>query len=945
MAKNNNISNAADTLKQSVSAYAQQNPGAPLIQQLPNFSSMSGNSAQSWLRDKISTVDQSEKSASSLDKDTYNASAKSKQFLSDTRRVLQENEKLLKVAQASLTIEQRKQKIETQQVKDARAQVDASRAQVNVAQNLHNVDKQRANDARSAANSRKAEYDNVKHSATSLSNHLDHLDKKRQNSLSSHILQNRSLSHGVRSWGANKIAEEGVGGSIGGLAAGGAAVAGVAIVALIGEAIMKNVHDSIRGSDIYKGTGESVSSRTFIDYGINRSLKDGLGLSPDEGLNELTALRSNAGSLISNYGGAVTATAGLDRMTGSAIGTFGSAYSSLVRNSQMDTSANGSKNFSIDVASELGRGRLVGLSEETVRGVQQLVELTRRGTLDGSNPEKFLNLISTMSSSGHKELMGGNAAEVLGNFDGAIKNPNNPYMQVMVMQAVSRGMKEHGMKDYDNPLAIQNTMSQGIGATDESGKQWGQELPHSILEQIKQAGGDEAYQANLFMQSVPGTGLGTAKFLLRHPDAIDPTSSTSLISKYGLNADKISTPGGLAFAQRLAEADDNHKDDRGAAIREAVTATQKSWGVDTQASKELSGILNGKGSYDDKIQQLTQKISEGGVTPQDVLRVSENAFESKLESWMGTIVDDLGKIAQAAMKYLGIQPDKAPLTEGDTNALPYSVDNDHNGTGHESNNTNLQRDWNKDHQRSKNEGFSTYKDKIKAAAIAAGLDPGLYAAQIEDESGFQSNARRMENDGSYSVGISQINSKVAHNKGHDFAGALKDNVNSKDTDWLLATGANQLSALLGKYKEDPNSISNIRRSLYSYHGASSVTNNVSDFSKPVEFSDAIYRSLIKQKYTTKQIDEYKTMMQNVEKTIARKEYYDKQYGTNPPQTSNEANNSGPTNGKIETTHHVIVTDPNGNKTKTTQTASIAPSGFSNVKPKPIYSYISAKPLS
>jgi hypothetical protein len=241
MAKNSNINAAASTLQQSAAAYAQQNFRAPTLDQLPNFSSMSGGAARDWIKDKISHVDQSEKLASSTDRDAYRDAAVDKQKLAEARRILQEKEKTLKIEQKTFGVT-------SNQVTKAKDDVNIAKAKVTQVENEYKATKRTADLTRQASHYRKAEYDNVRHAASNLSSHLDNLDKKRQNSLGSHLLHHRNLSKGLQSYGSNKLLEGGLEGSMGGMALGGAALAGGAIVAALVDAVMGNIKHSIEGS-------------------------------------------------------------------------------------------------------------------------------------------------------------------------------------------------------------------------------------------------------------------------------------------------------------------------------------------------------------------------------------------------------------------------------------------------------------------------------------------------------------------------------------------------------------------------------------------------------------------------------------------------------------------------------------------------------------------------
>ena len=925
MARNSNINTASEALKSASESYAQQTPSgvSPLTNvAIPNLAGMNNSASQKWMNQTIRSFDDHEGQIGVQDRATHQQKNSDKEGLADAKKLLASKKLFLQESEKS-------GKLSQQDLQFAQGQVKLAKEQLKIKQTSYDTSKRASQQASFNASQRQQELAQFKQSASGVSQHLQSLDDKRKSSVRHHLIES-GVGGGLKKYGMSRMnssarhlaglgGEEGASmmGSVGGLAMGGLALGAASIASVLIQAIAANMHNSIQGSDIYKGTGGGVSSRTFIDQAINRSLGDGLGLSAQEGLQGMSALQKQSGSLIKDYGGALTATAGLDRMTGSQIGTYGNTFSYLARNTQQNTTASGSKDFSIQFASELGRGKLAGLGEETVKGIESLVEITKRSSVDGPDASKYLNLISTMSSSGKKGLMGGNAAETLASIDSAIKNPTNQIGEVLSMQSVASTMQRHGMKGYADPLSVINATTEGIGLQDDKGNQIGQELPAEMLKRaVAMVGKDPSmrgYQEN-FLSTQLKIGHRTAGYLMDHPTLLDPNSPHSLATKYGLDAEALAKPGGLMFAENLGEADSRHPNDRGSAMREAVGMVQKNFGLDSQFSKGLTEIMNGSGTFEQKSKLLSETISDGGATKEDALRVGENFVETKLLSMMGVVVDELTTIASVVVGWAGTAQQKADLKESQLLAKadgakiqPFDVSV--KGESVKSWKDNLLNNGKLSYVEDANaryiemsKGFtdktSDYKDLIKKSAAEEGIPFEMLASTINTESiGGHARARHMNNNKTLDVGLGQINTQVYEPMGFTEEQMMDPQLNAKITAQMLkksweASGHNRELAY-GIYQAG-------NANTYLYHK---------------RMNDKTYNEYYKG-------------------NIAKKMSGEKAYMEAPPQTTSEATTSSKTG--TEHTVNVNLTDPTGNKATSQQSSVVVPGKMNKLKTNNIY---------
>jgi hypothetical protein len=440
---------------------------------------------------------------------------------------------------------------------------------------------------------------------------------------------------------------------------------------------------------------------------------------------------------------------------------------------------------------------------------------------------------------------------------------------------------------------------------------------------------------------------GNAETLLDDPSVLDPTSKSSVTSRYGIDSKSIFSSSGLNFLMNLSDADRRHAGDgasgRGNALRDAINKAESAGGElgkHGQIGEQLEKIFSGSGTFEQKSNLIAETLSDAGQTPEDNLRAGENIFENEMESLMGKAVDFLSEIAGSIVhsSLLG-NKDLASKYDHDVaiaNAghakLDDRADTPNENLGKEgytgsvaSDDLYLENQGYREEVAKSKDSINDYIPLIKQYAKQYNVPYKMLAANILAESGGHTLARNRNSDGTLDGGLGQVNSSNYRKDGITDAGILIPEAGIKEA-------ASLFHQAYEKAHHDP-------ELTYGYYQSGNYLKHKKD-------NDYAYKTYIKNNVAKKLNDEKKFSDDDDDSSkpnIARRT--SPTVDKTPPQTQNEAKNSGSNTTKHELTNHVIITDPNGNKTKTSQTTSLTPNGFSTTpNPKPIYTYINAKSL-
>lgn len=502
--------------------------------------------------------------------------------------------------------------------------------------------------------------------------------EERSDSLHKHVRQ-YGLGRGLHNYGRSKI-RSGVGGFLEGgmsgkdaasLITGGAAMFGLAVIAeklvdaLIGG-VERQYHLQLSGQDLLKRTGSGLSGAAFTESLSRNSLA--LGFSPEEAMNSAAIMASIAGSNIKDYGASNAYALSADRAYGLKAGEFGQAYGFLARNSAFTGSENQVKELTSQLSTTFGGGKMVGLQEETLRALEQLVELSKSKNLYGVNPISLLNEMAALSSLGIKNLKGMEAAQMIGNVSNAISNPQTNFQALISYSAIGETLRQNGITP--SPYTVQWMATQGafphMGNKDMSKdllnnfqKIWYERLGREnfidsqgkihrnvaydkITNDMKVIDDEQFQRMRSSWTQILGPDL--AAVAAAHPTLFSP-ENLNRINRLGgatnLPSSVSSTPGAQMFMQLYAGAMTETQD-----TTKALALAKKNYLARFQDNPSIAKDFERiQGQSANPLVGAYQAAAQIGVTPADAERAQVQGFQNIITDLLGKIQKDVESIA------------------------------------------------------------------------------------------------------------------------------------------------------------------------------------------------------------------------------------------------------------------------------------------------------------
>jgi hypothetical protein len=585
----NNISGMIPDLKQDVENLAANHPLMPASGRtlVPDVDSLKDkltkqnyDAANKSLRDFNSNLSNSQRLEDKLHRDRRIAGDNELRNYDSLNRSLMEEIRQLKELQRWTKV--RKDLSEDQRDLDVRS----FQTQINSKRVLQNLTRQEIVNSRysiqvqeQAHRKRLDSYDDIRYKAQQTQRVLEKMEDTRYATLRHSIGRNLSVRRGLEDYGRNRVsaslspslggtgtalAEGGGLASIGGIAGGLFAMVAAKVLKFVGEKLVENFKRNLQSmvvqGDVAK-TGSAYGQGLYSFRSELHGATDGLGVSLEEEGSLAGGLRKRIGQQQrGGMGNALRTGILLDRSMGMDLGTGGDFVGSMLRGTQLNSGSAEMNRFALQIADAIGRGRLVGLQEEMLDGIKQLVEVDRRAAPGGvNNPAMFADIIAGVSSLRYPNLRGGDVANVFGNISESIKNPTTTYGNVNTFQALREVMTEKGMGGQADLASLMVLKSQGL-SMEAGGKNIGIDVVRRRLELIKkQVGSDKDPGRKNLAALVAAGALGidpaVAKILLENGDKIFGNANNSVASMFGLKMDDqtMANVGNMRFLSILAE--------------------------------------------------------------------------------------------------------------------------------------------------------------------------------------------------------------------------------------------------------------------------------------------------------------------------------------------------------------------------------------------------------
>jgi hypothetical protein len=464
------------------------------------------------------------------------------------------------------------------------------------------------------------------------------LEKERHLAFGSTLVRNRfNVSSAAKEYGWNKMVrsmpesvEGGEGfsalGMGGGLAAAGAGAILGAVFNKVVDTVKRSWNTAMQEAQISKtATGLGTTSADFRSE-LRGSMR-GYGVSMEESAQLAGMIRPLMGAQnAGDFGGVLRNSVAMDRAYGMQLGTGAGFMGQMVR--QSSTSGSEVNKLSFSIAEAIGRGKLVGLQEELLRGVQSLVELTRHANINGPNAGMFAQMIGNVSSLGFKNLRGEDAARAIGNISQGIANPNNPFGQLLSVMAIRDTLAQRGLKAKDEDILMMQ--SQGLGLN-VGGKDLGMPLLVSTLKRVHQFGGGNKALTSMALANTFNISPQVADALSSNADRLGDESFRSQFGLEQLGVNSYMNVGNNRFLSTLGgkyteSVDKLHKTDlnaneRQAVVQEAIKSMVDSYsGQDKERAQRLFERVQGTSAENQVREFMKFGEKQSTQTPEDKIQ-------------------------------------------------------------------------------------------------------------------------------------------------------------------------------------------------------------------------------------------------------------------------------------------------------------------------------------
>jgi hypothetical protein len=479
-----------------------------------------------------------------------------------------------------------------------------------------------------------------------------------------HALGRTSLNPAaaLRMFGQQKIqagmATEGgisMGGVAGGAAALGTGIVVGMIVSKLVDVFKRSITQAIDIGDISKTARATGTSSASFRSTLNQSLS-GYGVSIEEKVALAKQLRPLYGK--EQQGGqfaeALRSGVMFDRAFGSELGTGNQLVGSLARYTSTGQNPNDINKVLGVVADSLGRGRLIGLQEEMLQGIMQLVDLTKSSSVGGADPRQFADMIADISGlEGNKNLRGAQAAQFISQMSQGMANPQTNFAQITtqmgLQSALAKLHKEGKISRMPSPSELLLMQKAGVAAEFEG-------------QNVGMAGMTEAMKANLSLtgdKSLSALALSTgygvnpqqAAFLQKHLDLLGTEKGENFRQQFGLETP--TSVGGMVFRSHLAEQYKNAGSPAELTSERKTDILNKaldsySTTLDTSKQKELANLRSTTTGMSmeqrlQKYQEFAQSVQTGG--PEDAIRNTLVGIDEKIQQLVEYVIPAVVAIA------------------------------------------------------------------------------------------------------------------------------------------------------------------------------------------------------------------------------------------------------------------------------------------------------------
>lgn len=599
----------------------------------------------------------------------------------------------------------------------------------------------------------KMAFDEFREQSRRTASELHKVEEARKRSYGAHLFKNGfNPMQAAQTYGRQKMAanlpsalggEEGA--SLSGFGGGAVAALGGALlsklVGLVKDDTMRMLHASYGIADVYKGSGAGETGVGSADFrsGIIDSIRE-MGTSLEENVAMLKSVRPIMGAMSGgNFGELIRQGVSSDRAFGSDLGTGATFLANMVRKGDTSGDTGSLNKLSTAFAEALGRGKLIGLQEELVGGVTQLVEITRRSSASGATSGgMFAGMIADISSIGNKSLKGMDAANIIAGLDNGLKSPGNAFagvvgagsIRTVLSKLVDQGLVDQSALSTSNILTLQ---AQGMGAQ-AKGKN-GQMInlaPMLLPEMLNQgvALGGNGQLSTLAMAHSFGIPIGQMQAMMANRSFLNSDQGSKFNAAFGIGAAGVDSSAGVnTFISQLAKrfqdlsslagGRDLSEREKRAILGETVERYKLS--VPDNQADAMGKLFNdtSKLSVEEQTKKLLEMAKESNVgAPEDAVKSAIMDIRNLTLALTDTIVKELPGISNKLDKMLPGAKDNR-LVQGGSGPVAAPTDADGYSTrGYKGNGISGSASTITPGEATSGDYYTDIKNKINAMKIA-----------------------------------------------------------------------------------------------------------------------------------------------------------------------------------------------------------------------------------
>ena len=398
----------------------------------------------------------------------------------------------------------------------------------------------------------------------------------------------------------------------------------VTAVQYVSQQLKKTYEWQVREGDLWKMTAAQGQNTNDFRSEMTSAV-DGLGITREERIGMGESMRGMGKRAWGDFGSVLNSSAIMGRAYGMDLNSTSQFNAQMVREGAVSSSGQEQNKFALSVADAIGTGKMAGLEEEMLKGIQDLVGIGRSQSVNGPNALQLAGMMGSVSGSDFSGpgLKGKYAAQVIGSIDQSISNPKSPFGYLISSAVVQDMMREYGggsgvvdgVRKLNYTGDVQLTRSQGFEAKFADGQQHSAEMLDKLIAKYLSASGGSVDYAMQTLSNQTGINMSQAFSMIemkKHGD-LDPLNPKSAMNIYGLkDMNLMNSPGLTRFVEDL-----------GNNLR--VTKGDK----ETSANKAIENLIQTLSTGDAKTIQAVYDIAKkDGKTTEEIVQAVASATQN-----------------------------------------------------------------------------------------------------------------------------------------------------------------------------------------------------------------------------------------------------------------------------------------------------------------------------